>query len=314
MRAKTLSLLGVGVLTAATACAFSDRIDANHTFTAEPGDTVVIDASFHTVEVVARPGSTVEVRVEVEASGSQSKVRKALAELTPRFEQHGSKILIRSHRDHGWSWGWSRARTKGRIEVSMPPGLDLKVDAGSGAVQLRGDFGDAALTADTGSGSVRLDGAATNFSADTGSGSVFVVTTRPLRRFTADTGSGSVTLEGGAADARADTGSGGVRFEDLTGSANVDTGSGSVTASWSAITPGSGIYADTGSGGVTLELPAGTVVGGLVSTGSGGIHSDFPGRTDHDELRLDGGPGEVTVRIDTGSGGATLRARQLEAS
>jgi hypothetical protein len=70
---------------------------------------------------------------------------------------------------------------------------------------------------------------------------------------------------------------------------------------------------------VTLELPAGTVLGGLVSTGSGGIRSDFGGRQDDDdELRFDGGPGEVTVRVDTGSGGAVLRARdvprQVEAS
>lgn len=319
MRTRVLSLLAAGVLTAATASAFTDRIDVSHSFDARPGATVVIDASFHDVEVVARPGATVDVRVQVDVTGAQSKVRKAIDELTPKFESRGSTILIRSARKDHSGWGWGNVRMEGRIEVTMPPGLDLSVDVGSGEVVLKGDFGDAKLDADSGSGSVRFDGAATDFAADTGSGSVEVAVTRPLRRFVADTGSGSVVLEGGADEARADTGSGGVRLEGLRGSANVDTGSGSVAASWTSIVPGSAIRADTGSGGVTLELPTGTVLGGLVSTGSGGIDSDFGGRqNDDDELRFDGGPGAVTVRVDTGSGGAVLRARdvprQVEAS
>ncbi len=310
---RVLSLLAGVVLTAGTASAISHRIDVNHSFDAEAGDTVVIDASFHDVKVVARPGSTVEVRVEIEASGSESVVREALEELAPRFEEHGSRILIRSIRDHHrvWSWGRGRLRIEGRIEVTMPPGLDVTVDVGSGEVTLQGDFGEAELAADTGSGAVRLDGAAGDFSADTGSGAVEAVVTRPLRRFVADTGSGSVSLDGGADDARADTGSGSVELAGLTGSMDADTGSGSVTASWASITPRSAIRAGTGSGGVTLELPAGTVLGGLVSTGSGGIRSDFAGHSDDDELRLDGGPGEVTVRINTSSGRAVLRARQV---
>ena len=290
--------------------AASDRIEAEHTFEARPGQTVVVDAAMHDVEVTAAPGDAVQVRVEIEAHGSSSKVRDALRELEPEFRESGSKLIVRSTRESsGWSWFGRDARVDGRITVAMPPDLDLLVDVGSGRVTIRGDFGGAELTADTGSGSVELDGAAGAFHADTGSGSVTARVTRSLETFVADTGSGSVTLDGGAADATADTGSGSIRMSGLTGSALFDTGSGRVTAGWTSIAPNSRVRADTGSGSVELALPAGTEIDGLISTGSGGIRSDFPGRSiDRSEMRFDGGPGAVRLEVDTGSGGATIRA------
>ena len=143
-----------------------------------------------------------------------------------------------------------------------------------------------------------------------GSGSVEADVTRPLERLSADTGSGGVRLEGGAHHVTADTGSGGIRLSGLTGDAILDAGSGSITASWDGVRPSMRVVADTGSGGVELVFPTGTELSGEVSTGSGRIRSDFPAtRLDDDEVRFDGGPQAVSLRIDTGSGGAVVRAR-----
>jgi len=298
------------ILSAATVAAYTGKIERSHTFAARDGATVVVDATSHRVDVTSRPGDTVEVSVWVEVSGSESKVKNALNELTPVFEDSGSELVVRSVRkDGGWT-GWGSLRVAGRIEIAMPADMDLRVDVGSGEVTMRGDFGQAELAVDTGSGSVHLRGAARALTADTGSGSVEADVTRALERFVADTGSGGVQLEGGADHVTADTGSGGIRLSGLTGDALLDAGSGSITASWTGVRPGMRVVADTGSGGVDLEFPTGTELAGEVTTGSGRIRSDFPAtRIDDDEIRFVGGPNAVSVRVDTGSGGAELRAR-----
>ncbi len=298
------------VLCAATAAAYTGTIDTTHTFDARAGAAVVVDATSHRVDVTCRPGSTVEVSVWIEVSGSESKVKNILNELTPVFDDTGSELVVRSVRkDGGWT-GWGSIKVEGRIEVAMPADMDLRVDVGSGEVTMRGDFGQAELAVDTGSGSVDLEGAARAMKADTGSGSVEADVTRPLERFVADTGSGGVRLDGGADHVTADTGSGGIRLSGLTGDAMLDAGSGSITASWTDVRAGMRVVADTGSGGVELTFPTGTELTGEVSTGSGRIRTDFPAtRLDDDEARFEGGPQAVNLRIDTGSGGAVIRAR-----
>lgn len=298
------------ILWATTVSGYSGTIETTHTFAARDGATVVVDATAHRVEVTSRPGTTVEVSVWIEVSGSESKVKNVLNELTPVFEDTGSQLVVRSVRKDGAWTGWGSIRVEGRIEVAMPADMDLQVDVGSGEVTMRGDFGQAELAVDTGSGSVRLDGAARALAVDTGSGSVEADLDRPLEWLSADTGSGGVRLEGGAARVTADTGSGGIRLAGLTGDATLDAGSGGITASWDAVRPGMRVVADTGSGGVELAFPAGTELSGEVSTGSGRIRSDFPAtRLDDDDVRFEGGPQAVQVRVDTGSGGAVLRAR-----
>jgi DUF4097 and DUF4098 domain-containing protein YvlB len=139
---------------------------------------------------------------------------------------------------------------------------------------------------------------------------VTVRVSRPLENFHADTSSGSVRLTGGAADAFADTSSGSVDLDGLTGDLEADTSSGSVTASWDAIAPGARVRVDTSSGGADLSFPKGVVLDGFVSTSSGRIRTDFPGVVgDHGhELELEGGVGAVRLRVDTSSGGVSLRA------
>ena len=268
---------------------------------------VFIDASFHTVEVTARSGSTVEVVVDLEVSASAKKARQWLLDYHPEFSTEGGTLRIRSTRQSR-GWGWGSVNGKGRITVAMPPGHDLVVDNSSGNVILQGDFGDARVSVDNSSGSVRGEGAMTSLVVDNSSGGTRFTATRPLETFDVDCSSGSVQLEGGAYAAHVDASSGSVRLRNLQGDAHVDTSSGSVELSWSSISPGTEVRVDNSSGGARLEFPAGTRLDGSVSTSSGGIRTDFPGEMNRkgNHLRLQDGDSAVRLRVSTSSGGVKL--------
>ena len=135
MRARFLLPITLVALFAvpSAARAATETLHREHSFQARAEVTVEIDVSFHEVEVAARPGDTVEVTVDLEVSGSRAK--RTIDELDPVFRDDGDRLLIRSTRRGGLSWGFTR--TKGRVVVEMPPGLDLEVDSSSGRTVIR---------------------------------------------------------------------------------------------------------------------------------------------------------------------------------
>lgn len=283
--------------------------ETSHTersFPATAGGSVTVDASFHSVEVTARPGSTVDVVVDLEFSASEKKAERLLAEYEPKFKVNGDDIVIRSTREKSsWNWGWNK--TKGKITVLMPPDMDLVIDNSSGAVLLQGDFGDAEVSVDNSSGSVKGETAMAELSVNNSSGRTYIEVLRPLDTFHVDCSSGSVRLEGGALKAHVDSSSGSVELYDLLGDATVDTSSGSVEAVWQSIPPGAEVRIDTSSGGVRLGFPEGTQFDGEIDTSSGGIHSDFPGVKEKSNYwRFEGGSNAVQLSVDTSSGGVRL--------
>lgn len=301
-------LVAITVLAAsAVGAGAAETLHADHTFTAIPGGTVVVDVSFHSVEVRVEPGSTVRAIVDLEFGASGAKAQRMIEAYTPEFSQDGDRILIRSTSRKGFS-GWSRK--KGRVEVTMPSDIDLVVDSSSGAVSVNGDLGSGTVECDTSSGSIRVRGAMRELVADASSGSVRAELTRLVDRVHVDTSSGSVTVDGPTPDIRIGTSSGSISAAGLTGNAKLDASSGSITARWTEIPPAAVIDADASSGSVRLHLPAGTMLEGFVDTSSGGIHSDFPGELSkrHNHLRLEGGPDAVRLRVNTSSGGVRLTA------
>jgi DUF4097 and DUF4098 domain-containing protein YvlB len=288
--------------------AATKTLDGTKSFPAKAGGTVVVDVSFHQVEVRVENRSTVEFRVELEMSGSQSRAERLIEEYTPEFTARGDEIKVRSTSTRRIGFSWGSTRKHGRVFVSMPTDMNLTVDSSSGSCEINGDFGDSRVVADTSSGKVVVHGSMRELVADTSSGSVEVELTGPAETVRMDTSSGSVQLRGPAADVVADTSSGSVGLSGLTGDLAADTSSGGVSASWTSIPSGASVRADTSSGSVRLTFPRGTVLGGLVDTSSGGITSDFGGdRSDRGHhLELDGGPGAVKVHVDTSSGGVKL--------
>ena len=283
------------------------ELHQEHSFDARPGQTVVVEASFHRVEVEVVPGDTVHAVVEISSSSSSRSAERAVQELRPFFEEKGDRLIIRSTRKGGSSW--RNGRIEGRITVTMPPDLDLSVDTSSGAIVVDGDLGGAVVECDASSGSVTVSGTMRELRVSTSSGSIRAEVDRPLERFSASASSGSVRLSGGGADwASADTSSGSINLAGLRGSATMSASSGGITAQWNAIPPASTIKAGASSGGITIELPKGTELSGTVNTGSGGIRSDFPGTFDRDSARFPGGDAAVELRVSTSSGSVKLLA------
>ena len=88
------------------------NIHQKHRFDARPGATVVIDVSFHEVEVTAEPGDTVDVAVDVEVRGSGGSAKNIANDLQPKFLEEGDKLIIRSKRK-----GWKSSRRSRAAET-----------------------------------------------------------------------------------------------------------------------------------------------------------------------------------------------------
>jgi len=285
--------------------------ETSHTersFPAVAGGSVTIDASFHAIEVIVRPGQSIDVVVDLEFSASEKKAKRLLAEYEPRFKVQGDDIVIRSTREKT-TWNWGTNISKGKIAVWMPPDIDLVVDNSSGRVVLKGDFGGAEVSIDNSSGNVVGGTAMASLSINNSSGQTKIKALRPLDQFRVDCSSGSVYFEGGAFKVDVDSSSGSVELFGLLGDATVDTSSGSVDVVWQSIPPGAKVRIDTSSGGVHLGLPEVTQLEGTIDTSSGGIHSDFPGAKEKKNYwRFEGGSSAVQLSVDTSSGGVRLSA------
>lgn len=303
MRVRALMAM-IAAIGCAGAAAADIEIFQEHRFEARPGASLLVDVSFHSVEVTVRPGTTVDVAVEIEVRGGGSSSKNAANDLQPQFIDEGGRLIVRSTRSGGWSWKSVSAR--GKVVVRMPPGMDLTIDSSSGGARITGDLGDAVVRFDASSGGLTVEGAMRELHCDLSSGSVRATLDRPADVFAADASSGSVRLSGGARNARVDTSSGGIALEGLLGDAHLEASSGSISAQWDTIPAGATVRAGASSGSVTLRFPAGTVLAGSVDVSSGGIRTDFPGSMTKDHLTLNGGPGAVDIEVETSSGSVQL--------
>ena len=289
----------------ATGASAEIEVHEKHRFEARPGATVVVDVSFHSVQVTAQPGSAVDVTVDLTFKGDGSSAKKAANDYKPVFEEDGDKLIIRSNRKKGWSW--KSVKAKGKVTVQMPPGMNLTIDSSSGSARIEGDFGDAVVVFDASSGSLTVDGAMRELHSDLSSGSVRATVSRPLDIFSSDASSGSARLTGGARTANVDSSSGSINVSGLLGKGRFSASSGSIKAQWNAIPPQTTVRASASSGSVTLWFPQDTRISGSLDVSSGDLHSDFPALVrGKDKLELDGGPDAVNIEVDTSSGSIKL--------
>jgi len=213
------------------------------------------------------------------------------------------------------------------LEVRLPCGLQTTLHLGVGEVAARDVDGDlnidvvsasveaertaGSLIVDTGSGSVTLRGNRGDISVDTGSGRV-ELSDLSGSRLKVDTGSGGIAGRNiQAEDLLLGTGSGRVGLDDVrSGSISIDTGSGGVHVG--LLSAPSSLLVDTGSGGVTIMGPADLGARVELETGSGSIQSDYAmtiANKDHGYIRGTIGDGRGRIKVDTGSGGVSLRQR-----
>ena len=289
-----------------------------------------------------RDGGRLRVKQDEHGGGSRLSVlfpdRRVVY---PRLHGFGSSTILVTEdgcfpEGHGFVVGNRRVTVAGTgfgmqawadLEVRLPRGHRTTLHLGVGGVSALGVEGDltldvaaasveaertrGSLLVDTGSGSVVLHGNQGEISVDTGSGSVEASDVRG-GRLKVDTGSGGVTARNvEAEDLLVDTGSGGVECEDVrSGSISIDTGSGSVHVG--LLGAPRSLLVDTGSGGVTILGPANLGAEVELETGSGHIETDYTMTVvSKDQGYLQGtiGDGQGRIKVDTGSGGVTLRRR-----
>jgi hypothetical protein len=305
---RTRYALIVGLLLAASFATAAETLTSHFdkSFPAKPGGTLKVEASFHDVTVTIAPADTIHIVVDMKMTTWPSDTKDYLDAYAPVFKDEGNTLLVRSRANGHFMFGF--VSSEGTIAVTMPPGMNIVLDTGSGDCRVTGDTSSMEVSFDTGSGDVFFEGTAKELIADTGSGNVTAHVAGPIEKADIDTGSGDVDFRGEAAVFKADTGSGDVKAEGLKGDASFDTGSGDVIAEWSSLAAGSRLVADTGSGSVRFKIPAASTLGGVLDTSSGDVRCDFPAASSRrgSHWTLTGGKGGSDLKVDTGSGDITI--------
>ena len=197
-------------------------------------DTVSIESGAGSLHVTGLAGvDAITVTATIEVSGrNDERARKAIeSDMVLSFEKDSDRAELKAWFDDGWGWGDSPHI---HLEVTMPEGLHLEIDDGSGSIDIENVRGDIML--DDGSGSLEM--------RDVG-GNVEI-----------DDGSGSITVSGVGGDLTINDGSGGIKVRDVAGSVTVDDGSGGIDV---RDVQDDLIIVDDGSGGLEFSNIGGRV-------------------------------------------------------
>lgn len=247
---------------------------------AREGMQVVVESG--SLDLSVRVSAIDEVRVEAELScaGLKDKAVEAwMASHRPQFQEtpEAFRVLVQPTESAFFK---GVVVTRARLNLVVPPYVQLDLSSASGNVQLDGELAKARpLRLRSSSGDVEFVGYAPEVETRTTSGDIRLRFSKPVDSLFARTSSGDVEVVGGARLVRADSSSGEVRMTGLLGPVGVATTSGDVALSFDALPEGSEVRVTTTSGKVRLTLPPGSKPGGEVSSVSGEIRSAYPGET-----------------------------------
>ena len=123
--------------------------------------------------------------------------------MTLTLEERGDDAYLEAMFDDGWM-GWSEG-ARIDLEVTLPTGVALRIDDGSGSIDVSGVEADVSI--------------------DDGSGSLDV---RDVANLTIEDGSGSIDVANASGDVSITDGSGSIKVRSVSGSVTIDDGSGSI--------------------------------------------------------------------------------------
>ena len=193
----------------------------------------VIDAGAGSLVVTGVDGAgdiTVTATIIIEDKNEKDAQKLIEKRLDLRLERDGDRAELKSGFDSSWRWDGNATIN---LDVSMPAGIELHVDDGSGSTTIAGVTGD--VFVDDGSGSIQV----------TNAGSV-----------TVDDGSGSIKVSAASGDVYIIDGSGAIEIQGVGGSVRIEDGSGHITVD---DVEKDLIIEDDGSGGVTYTNVRGVV-------------------------------------------------------
>jgi len=176
-------------------------------------DTLSIDNGSGSIDVVGVSGSNeILVTATLLVPGrNDEKARKKIEKyLVLTLEQDSDTAVLRAYFENGGLFSFGDSPSV-QLEVSMPEGLHLIVDDGSGSIEVENVRGDIAL--DDGSGSISMRGVGGDVEIDDGSGSISVHEVGG--DISINDGSGSITVQGVEGSVIIDDGSGGIDVSDV---------------------------------------------------------------------------------------------------
>ena len=171
-------------------------------------DILEIDAGAGGIVVTgAADASNITVKAIIHVDDDEDDAIKMIEKhLVLKLEKKDDKAILDAYFNHnGWNFRKSAAVD---IEVTIPHGLAIYVDDGSGPMQIDDVQSDVRI--DDGSGSIEVSGAS----------SVIV-----------DDGSGSTKIVGVTGDVEVEDGSGDITIQGIGGTVTIDDGSGSIDVS-----------------------------------------------------------------------------------
>lgn len=286
---------------ASTATAYAAEGSFSRTLNVSGAPTISIATGSGYIHVTT--GSQAEVRVSAKVKsqhgwfsggGSDSDRVKQITD-NPPIVQSGNAITIGSTGDSG-----KYRNIEIDYDVSLPASTTLKVDSGSGDIEVANV--NSLVSAETGSGDIHLDNVGPTPRVTTGSGSIRAKGVHGAAYL--ETGSGDIEFnQQVAGDVKAETGSGSIRLHGVNGGVRAGTGSGDVEIDGN---PASEWKLETGSGSVHLSLNPQAHYTLNASTGSGSINISVPlnKQSGADKSHIVGtiNGGGPTVKIGTGSG------------
>lgn len=188
-------------------------------------DVLEIDAGAGSIQVIgAADSDTIAVKATIRVPDDDAEDAQEIiaSDLVLKLEKRRSTAVLDAYFDHSsWSYRESAAVD---LEVSIPTGLEIFVDDGSGSIVIRDVQSDVGI--DDGSGSIEISGAL-SVVVDDGSGPIRIANV--IGDIEVEDGSGDIKIRKVGGSVTIDDGSGGIDVRDVDQDLEiVDDGSGSV--------------------------------------------------------------------------------------
>lgn len=261
MKILTLLFFMAAPALAAADCKVSKAIEFDRS--ADGLRRLSLDVGAGALTIVGAPNSDV-VQVRGRACAGS---RDELDNMSLRHERRSDELRLRSDVDTDRHWlismlGWGYGSRYIDIELTVPAGLMLDIDDGSGPINIHDVTGD--LRIDDGSGDIVMDSVDGNVVIDDGSGGIDVH--RVTGRVEIEDGSGSIMIFD-TGPVQVDDGSGDISIREINGDVLiVDDGSGPIDIQ---SIRGSVTIEDDGSGNIIVRDITGDFIAG--DTGSGSV-------------------------------------------
>lgn len=269
------------------------------------GGTLIVDASFGSIDVTTSGGGRVVARVVREVRDRyDDETDRILAEHEVEMSQDGNDVTVRTEtsddaRDR-WRDDYRTTPLRVRLEISVPRDYNVDVETAGGHITV-GDL-QGALRARTSGGHLEFGEIVGAVWGRTSGGHIEVAGVDG--NIDVETSGGSIDVGRVSGDARLETSGGNIRIDEVGGVIDASSSAGSITASI-ARQPPADSNLSTSAGSVTVNVAAGVGLDIDASTSAGGVSSDFSVdgsvRRNSIDGSINGGGPELRLRTSAGS-------------